>query len=191
MRILFLAIGLLSGAAMAQDRAGNDTPGEWRVDHFASYGLWDVACDWRETNGQREERCYARYVDVVAPRPRFAAIFSFIQPAPDGHRISFGIEPGTVFDPDGFRIDWDGQTVWRFAGDLCLRGGECIFEGARADELTAALSPTEGVDGSLVLLFRDRHGVNHAREWDLGQMQAVLADLDRSAAKRSLLSKPD
>ncbi len=42
---LALALGLAALPAPAQDRAGNDTPGDWVVTHHAHFGLWDSVCD--------------------------------------------------------------------------------------------------------------------------------------------------
>lgn len=180
---ILLAAALPAGA---QDRDGNDTAGDWRTDHFQSFGPWDSACDWRDTAGTRTRRCYVRYVDVISPAPAFAAVFAFLEPDPAGYRLSVGIEPGTTFRDDGFRIDWDGATRWSFAGDLCLKGGTCTWTGARSDPPFSALAAPATVDGSLVLVFSDRHGQSHTREWDLAPIRAALDDMDRQAAQRGL-----
>ena len=88
--------------ATAQDRQGNDTPGDWIVDHTKHFGLWDSMCDHRMTGEEREQRCYIRYVDVFSPRPKFGAVFLFVTPGPE---VQIGLEPGTVFPPNGIRID--------------------------------------------------------------------------------------
>ena len=74
MRILCLVLALAAVPATAQDRAGNDTPGDWRVTHHAHFGLWDSVCDERDgLNGAApERRCYVRYVDVFSPNPKLA-----------------------------------------------------------------------------------------------------------------------
>ena len=182
----FITALLLALPAVAQDREGNNTPGEWRVDHFESFGLWDSACDWRETDGVREERCYIRYVEVYSPRPRFGAFFAFIVPDEAGYRLSFGVEDGTQFDADGFRIEHARQAVWTFTSDLCLSGGECVWTGDRDADWFKALVPASGTESAMVFGFNDSYDQRFDLRWDLSKMEDALADLDREAAKRGL-----
>ncbi|MEM7438203.1 MAG: hypothetical protein AAF393_01295 [Pseudomonadota bacterium] len=187
MRIISLfSFMLLALPAMAQDREGNNTPGEWRVDHFESFGLWDSACDWRDTDGVREERCYVRYVEVYSPRPQFGALFAFIVPDAAGYRLSLGVEDGTQFDEGGFRIEHGGAVVWTFSGDLCLFGGECVWTGGRDAEVFQALVPQEGTKAALVLAFADSYDQRFELRWDLSQMGEAFEDMDREAEKRGL-----
>ena len=185
MRLISLCLTiLLALPAMAQDREGNNTPGEWRVDHFESFGLWDSACDWRETDGVREERCYIRYVEVYSPHPQFGAMFAFLVPDAAGYRFSMGIEDGTQFADNGFRIEHGDAVVWSFSNDLCLFGGECVWTGGRDTEWIQALTPP--ADGVMVLRFADSYDQPFELRWDLSRMKEALADMDREAAKRGL-----
>ena len=68
MRQLVTLIALLVPLmAVAQDRDGNDTAGDWVTTHYQSFGQWDSACDERplttEPGSGIERRCYLRYVD--------------------------------------------------------------------------------------------------------------------------------
>lgn len=136
MRRLALCLALTALPADAQDRAGNDTPGDWVVTHQKSFGLWDSVCDERAEDGAMHRRCYIRYVDVFSPRPAFAAHFVFVTPDGDGVRIEFGSEPGTRFARGGHWIERDETKVWLAEDPDCLTGGECVFAGAAAAECT-------------------------------------------------------
>lgn len=174
--LLLFATGL---HANAQDRDGNDTPGEWVVTHHRPFGFWDSMCDERRTGDTLEERCYLRYVDVVAPNPNFAAILAFITPGP---RIEIGIERGTAFKPGGLRIEAAQGTIWTMPHRPCLFGGTCAFDGpeglALLDHLTTA--------DQLVFDFIDRHGTPHLRLWDLTHFADAVRDFHDQSAARGL-----
>jgi len=178
MRIL-LAILLTATTAFAQDRAGNDTPGEWRITHHQAYGLWDTMCDERVTGAQTEQRCYLRYVDVFSPRPNFAAQFAFITP---DNRIEFGIENGTAFRKDGFRLEQNGATVWSFRNDPCLFGGSCAFTDEPAAELLAQMNAAD----RFIFDFVDRHGMPTVLDWDMTRFSEAHRDMLDQAAQRGL-----
>lgn len=179
---LALALGLAALPAPAQDRAGNDTPGDWVVTHHAHFGLWDSVCDERPGDGAPQRRCYIRYVDVFSPRPDFAAHFLFVTPDGAGLRIEYGSEPGTRFVSSGHRIDRDGGTVWGTDRPGCLTGGPCDFAGAAAEELYAVLK----AGGEWRFHFSDRHGHVQDLAWDLGPFAAAAADFEAEAAARGL-----
>jgi len=183
MRALSLLLILIASAAMAQDEAGNDTPGDWVVTHHQPFGLWDSMCDERTGSDGLTRRCYVRYVDVFSPRPKFAALFAFITPAMPHPVIEIGIEQGTVFKPDGLRVEQDGTAIWTLGHRPCLFGGTCRFEGDEAATLIAAL--TSGTH--LVFDFIDRHGTARTRLWSLADMPALLADMTHQAALRNLV----
>ena len=176
---LFAILFLLPLAVTAQDRAGNDTPGEWRVTHHTPFGLWDSFCDERRTAELLEQRCYLRYVEVFSPRPNFGAMFIFITPS----GIEFGTERGTRFAPDGFRIEREGAVVWRETRRACLRGRSCTLGGAEAD----AFLETIAKGGALRFEFVDRHGQAQDLTWDLSVMDKALADHRAEARARGLL----
>ncbi len=178
MRLALLCLALLAAAAAgAQDRQGRVTPGEWVVDHHRAFGPWDAMCDHRVTGEMREERCYIRYVDVFSPRPDFAAQFLFVTPGP---RIEIGIEPGTRFPEDGFRIERDGAALWSAPQAGCLVGLACIFEDAEAEALLAAMLAGD----RFAFDFTDRHGAPQSLRWNLAPFAAALADFEAEAARR-------
>lgn len=163
----------------AQDRDGNDTPGDWVVDHYKPFGLWDSICDHRVTDGARKERCYIRYVEVFSPRPDFAAQFVFVTPGPE---IEIGLERGTLFPKGGLRIEDMGGILWSTDRILCRTGLSCTFRGAEAEILLDAMS-----DGTAFAFdFRDRHGVTRSLRWDLTAFAGARADFTREAAARGL-----
>lgn len=183
-RLLTLALLLaLTNMANAQDRAGRDTPGEWRVTHQERFGLWDSFCDERKTGDQLEERCYIRFVDVFSPHPEFGAVFLFITPEGGGDRVEFGFERGTRFADGGFHVAGDADSTWQITRDTCLRGRECVFEGVDARDLLDRFDKGDG----LILRFTDRHGADQDRYWDLGRFSAIYADYRNEATKRELL----
>ena len=175
---------LLASPLLAQDRQGNDTPGEWRVDHHKAFGLWDSMCDWRETDGLKETRCYLRYVDVFAPRPKFGAVFAFITPEVNGPRISFGFENGVQYQSDGFQIEGPNGPAWTLKDKTCIRLGECVFEGETADPFLAALSAGDG--HVLRQRFIDPHSRQQDLTWDLSRFPDALADFQTQSEKRGL-----
>ena len=182
MRLLSLCLMLAALPVFAQDRDGNDTPGDWVVTHHKHFGLWDSVCDERTEDGTLQQRCYIRYVDVFSPRPDFAAHFVFVTPAPDGIRIEYGSERGTRFDADGNRIEKDGEVSWKTDQSGCLTGGTCLFETDEADALFAALRQ----GGSWTFDFTDRHGKTQHRNWDLTRFDAAAEDWQTEAAARGL-----
>ncbi|WP_027243379.1 invasion associated locus B family protein [Leisingera daeponensis] len=183
MRILLACLALAAAPALAQDRAGHDTASDWRVKHYESFGIWTSACDEREEANALVQRCYIRWVDVFSPRPRFAGQFLFLTPHAEGWKVSFGIEPGTLFSPRGFRIERQGEVTWRSLHPGCLTGLSCSFTGAGADKLIAQMR--EG--GAFRFTFRDRHGQAQDLTWPLEGFDAAFADFRAAAKARSLL----
>lgn len=181
--LIALILACLPGLTIAQDREGNDTPGDWRVDFVDPHGLWTAFCDWREENGAPHKRCYIRYVDVFSPRPDFAAMFLFVTPEPDGSMVDFGIEAGTLFDPDGFRIVRDGETTWstRFPG--CLTGLSCGFRGGDGAELLQDMR----AGGAFRFTFTDRHGAPRDLTWSLDGFDAAWTAFAEQARMRDLM----
>lgn len=180
-RLAFM-LGLVALPVTAQDRAGNDTPGDWVVTHQAHFGLWDSVCDERLEQGQTHRRCYIRYVDVFSPRPDFAAHFLFVTPDDTRVRIEYGSEPGTRFAPGGQWIERDGTRVWLADRLACLTGAACVYSGAVAEDLYAALK----TGGQWRFLFSDRHGRLQDLTWDLAPFAAAAADFEAEAAARGL-----
>lgn len=180
MRVILLLCCLLAPLSLfAQDRDGNDRPSDWVVDHYKPFGLWDSACDHRDTDGVREERCYLRYVEVFSPRPKFAAQFIFVTPGP---KVEIGLERGTLFPKDGMRIEGDGGALWSTDRILCRTGLSCTFDGDEAKKLLNAM-----VDGSVFAFdFTDRHGSPRELRWDLTAFSDALADFTREAEARDL-----
>lgn len=169
----------LAAPLSAQDRAGNDTPGEWVVDHTRHFGLWDSLCDHRITGEMREERCYIRYVDVFSGRPNFGAIFLFVTPGPE---VEIGLEPGTIVASGGIRIERDGAVAWDDIRVSCRVGLACDFAGDRAQTLVDAMQG----GGVFAFDFRDRHGKTQALRWNLDRFPEAHADYLAERAKRGL-----
>ncbi|WP_372577317.1 hypothetical protein [Ruegeria hyattellae] len=168
--------------AAAQDRQGNDTASDWRVTHYQSFDIWNSICDERIEETALVQRCYLRWVDVYSPHPKFGAQFVFVTPELGGYQIELGIEPGTLFFPEGFRIEDAGEVTWRTRWPGCLTGLSCTFSGSDADELLAAM--TGG--GTFRFSFRDRHGVARDLSWPLVGFPAALADFEQQTQSRGL-----
>jgi len=169
--------------ALAQDRSGGDTAGSWRVTHHQIFGIWNVFCDEQLTGDTLEERCYIRRVDVFSPAPKFAAQFLFITPHADGFEIDFGMERGTAFEPDGFRILADEGVIWSNERRGCLRGRNCNFTGEDAATLISMMETGE----SFRFTFTDRHGNPQDLNWELSGFPAALQDFRTVAAERGLM----
>ena len=174
---------LWSGMAAAQDADGNDTPGDWRVEHYQEFGIWKSICDERGEGETFKQRCYIRYVDVFSPRPKFAAVFTFVFEKDRKTAFQYAFERGTVYADDGLRIDRDGATSWK-ASDTCRTGPNCLIENAA--EVEETLAAFAG-GGELVQIFKDRHGVDRTLKWDLTGFDKALADYKTESAKRNLL----
>lgn len=171
-------------SAIAQDLQGNDTAGNWRVTHYEAYGIWSSICDEREENGALRQRCYIRRADVFSLRPKFAAQFVFITPAPEGYEIEFGIEPGTLFNPSGFRIDQGEDVIWRTRRPGCLTGLSCTFAGEGAQDIIDAMLTGEAYR----FVFRDRHGQSQDLTWSLDGFDAAWLDFRNQSDIRGLLT---
>ncbi|WP_420863032.1 hypothetical protein [Algirhabdus cladophorae] len=179
MRALLFLLFMVS-AGHAQDRDGNDTPGEWRITTHNAYGLWDSFCDERVTDGTTEERCYLRYVDVFSGHPKFAAMYLFVTP----QEVEFGIERGTRFAPDGFRImAGTGAILWSNKRRSCLAGRQCTYTGQDAADLLGLMAQGQ----TLVLDFSDPHGADQVLNWDLTQFAEALKNYRANALSKGLL----
>ena len=179
-----LVAALFATAGFAQDRDGNDTAGDWVNTHYATYGLWDLACDERAEGDGVEQRCYLRYVDVFSPNPNFGALFSFVNMTADGPTLDFGIERGTRFADDGFKITNDGQDVWVQDSILCLTLRQCFYD---PDEAGEVLQVMQG-GGEMHFAFSDRHGIDQDLSWDLSDFSRAMDDLKIEADKRAMSS---
>jgi len=181
--ILLLLLSLLALPAAGQDRQGNDRPSNWVVTHFSKSGIWESMCDERPEDGIMHRRCYIRHVDVFSPRPKFAAQFMFITPEDDGLRVEFGMEPGTIFSPGGFRIESGANFSWSTRRFGCLTGLTCVFGGEEATELVEAMVG----GGDFRFVFLDRHATRRNIVWPLDGFADALADFRTQAAARGLL----
>ncbi|CUJ16312.1 hypothetical protein [Cognatishimia activa] len=168
--------------ATAQDREGNDTPGDWKVTHFERFGIYLSSCDERQESDQLNQRCYLRYVDVFSPHPEFAAQFFFVVNTEDGPEVDFGMEAGTLFSPNGFRIEGENGELWKTRRVGCLTGLTCTFSGEDADALLAAMR-----DGDAFrFTFRDRHGKSQDLIWSLDGFSDAFADFNAQTTARGL-----
>lgn len=183
LRLLFaMFICALAFAAAAQDRAGRDTPSDWRVEHYVPFGLWDSVCDEREEDDVVRQRCYLRYVEVYSPRPNFLATFAFVYPEDGQSIVEFGFERRTQYADQGLRVMRDKETLWT-ADAGCLRSSPCRLTGNDAQ----ALLEQSAAGGALVQDFRDRNGKAWRLEWDLSRFEEALQDYRQASRKRGLL----
>ncbi len=182
--LLFLLVAAFP--ASAQDLQGNDTAGNWRVTHHDAFGIWTSICDEREERGNLVQRCYLRHVDVFSPKPDFAAQFVFITPENGGYKIAFGMEPGTFFPPDGFRIQAAQGDIWHTRYPGCLTGLSCTFTGSGAQRLVDAMVAGE----TFRFTFRDRHGRWQDLGWSLQGFDTALADFHAQSRRRGLIGPP-
>lgn len=177
-----LSLLLASGAA-AQDQDGNDTAGNWRVTHFEKFGIYLSSCDERMEGHTLKQRCYLRYVDIFSQKPKFAAQFMFVTNGADGPEVEFGLEPGTFFGPNGFRVEGPDEILWRTRRVGCLTGVSCSFDGRNAQELLSAMQE----DGATFrFTFRDTHGQSQDLSWPLDGFAAALDDLHQQSDLRGL-----
>lgn len=182
LRILFILLATaLPG--LAQDLSGNDTAGNWRVTHFKTFGIWTSSCDERMEHGVLRQRCYIRHVDVFSPSPDFAAQFLFVLAEDGRESVDFGMEPGTLFNPNGFRIEAKDTVTWRTRRPGCLTGLRCRFDDAAAAELLMAMT---GGD-QMRFVFVDRHGAPRDLSWPLAGFNAAMDDFRDQSRARGLL----
>ena len=175
----FILLILMASSLSAQDRAGNDTPGEWVITEQKSYGLWESFCDRRITGDVTEERCYLRYVDVFSDRPNFAAQFMFVTP----DEVEFGIERGTRFSENGFRITNGAEVLWNNSRLSCLRGRECTYRGVDAVDLLETMERGETFEFE----FTDRNGNEQLLNWDLTVFGDAMKNYRANALSKGLL----
>lgn len=183
MRTLLLFLTLLAAPASAQDLQGNDTASNWVNTHYSAFGIWKSICDERPEDGQLNQRCYIRWVDVFSGRPHFGGQFIFITPQEQGYEVEFGIEPGTLFAPNGFRIERDETVVWRTLWPGCLTGLGCRFDGRGADTIIAQMQQ----GGTFLFDFRDGRGVSRSLNWPLQGFPDAWADFQTQARARGLI----
>jgi hypothetical protein len=180
-------VAFMAGDAGAQDRQGRNTPGEWKVTHFQTFGLWDSMCDERKTGQQVEQRCYVRYVEVYSPQPQFGAAFAFIVPeGRDGPvTAEFGFERGIRFKDGGFRIESGGETVWFLEDPPCARGGACDLDSDAMAKLETLLAETE--DAAFAFSLTGRYGKDWDLRWESGELHAAIGDMRVHARERDLI----
>lgn len=177
--ILFCA---LSSATFAQDRAGRDTPSDWKVVHYVPFGLWDSVCDERAEDDEIRQRCYLRYVEVYSPRPNFLATFAFVYPEDGQSIVEFGFERRTRYDDRGFRVMKDHEAVGTVDSE-CLRSSPCRLTGHNAQTLLEQFTAGD----TLVQDFRDRNGKAWRLEWSLSRFGEALEDYHNASRQRGLL----
>lgn len=177
--ILFCA---LSSAAFAQDRAGRDTPSDWKVVHYIPFGLWDSVCDERAEDDEIRRRCYLRYVEVYSPRPNFLATFAFVYPEDGQSIVEFGFEQGTRYGDQGVRVTRNEEAVGTVDSD-CLRSSPCQLTGRDAQALLEQFAAGD----ALVQDFRDRNGKAWRLEWNLSRFGEALEDYRKVSRQRGLL----
>ncbi|MEL6167914.1 MAG: hypothetical protein AAFR35_04440 [Pseudomonadota bacterium] len=174
MRFLVLFVFLFSTQAFGQSE---DTAGKWRPTHSERFGGWDSVCDARGEGPTLEERCYLRYVDVYASRPKFGALFAFVEPGPE---ISIGLEFGTAFGPGTIRVS--GGLPWTLPPTSCRGDTACKLTGADAD--AALLSMEKSTE--IMFNFTDSNDRPQTRSWSLSGFADAMADFRRVSASRGL-----
>ncbi len=173
---------LIAGSAAAQDVDGRDTPSNWKVTHFEKFGIYLSSCDERMEGETLKQRCYLRYVDVFSQKPKFAAQFMFVTNGTDGPEVDFGLEPGTLFNPNGFRVDGAKDTLWRTRRIGCLTGLSCTFTNTAASDLLEAMQTGD----VFRFTFRDSHGQSQDLSWPLDGFNAAVQDFQTQSQLRGL-----
>jgi len=179
---IILATQAIAFPIHAQSLSGENRPSNWRVTFQEQFGLYSTFCDEREASGTLEKRCYIRYVDVFSPRPDFGAIFFFITPQGSGNHVDFGLEPGTTFERNGFRIERDGMPLWVNDRVSCHFGFACAFEGDEGASLIALMRE----EGSFMFEFTDRNGAPQQLNWPLTGFDEAYSTYMRERAARGL-----
>ena len=172
----------IASPSFAQDWDGNDRPSNWIVTHTHSFGIWESICDERMEDTSLHQRCYIRSVEVFSPRPDFAAQFLFITPDANGFQLELGIEPGTLFDPDGLRIEKNDLIIWKTQRPGCLIGLSCTFTSSDAETLIEAMKTGD----AFLFTFVDRHGKPRHLNWSLNGFNDAFADFMTQSNLRGL-----
>ncbi len=180
--LITLISTLCASSALAQDLDGADTASNWRVTHFEQFGIYLSSCDERMEGDELKQRCYLRYVDIFSQKPKFAAQFMFVTNEDNGLAVDFGLEPGTLFGPNGFRIEQAGETIWRTRRVGCLTGLSCNFNGRNGAALIEAMQTGD----AFRFTFRDNHGQSQDLNWPLEGFAAALQDFHQQSDLRGL-----
>lgn len=139
----------------------------------------------RGADADLEQRCYLRYVDVFSSRPTFGAVFAFITPKRNGHRIEVGFEPGTQYQADGFQIELEESILWQLSTD-CLRNSPCVLDDHEARRFIEVALQTGDKGSALVQRFIDRFGRQQVLTWQLEPFASALRDFEQETMRRSL-----
>jgi hypothetical protein len=174
-----LAAALLAATPAKAENSVEDW--SWVADHFEVFGIWEAVCDHREADGKTLRRCYVSFVDVYAPRPKFGAAFVFLTQDGNGPRLEFRFESGTDFVDDAVALTGAGGVRWQIAPGQCPKL-KCIVEG----ETAAAFLRQLDAPGELRTVFRDRHGRDWDRRWNVEGLRAAYEDMQAAAKERGL-----
>ena len=183
LRLLALMLATITLPIHAQDRAGNNTAGEWRPTHYEIFDQWDSVCDERGSENTIEQRCYIRYVDVYSDSPKFGAVFLFVTPEKPGHKIEVGFERGTRYMDQGFQLEVNGTQTWAMP-EKCLRTKSCVLTGDKAAKFIAKAQENE--NAVLVQRFTDRYQQSHTLNWDMKTFLSALNDFEIQTEIRAL-----
>jgi hypothetical protein len=107
----------------------------------------------------------------------------FITPEPSGFKVDFEMELGTVFHPNGFRIEAMQGDIWRTRPAGCLTGLSCTFTGQDAQVLIESM----GDGDAFRFTFRDRHGQAQDLSWPLQTFEPAWGDFHTRAKSRELI----
>ncbi|MEM9971909.1 MAG: hypothetical protein AAF762_12530 [Pseudomonadota bacterium] len=164
-------------ALTAYPVAAQDTAGAWAPTFTARHGAWDVTCDARGDGDTREERCYARYIDVYSPQPDFGVVFMFVEIIDAVPVVTLGREFETDLVATTLRI----TPGWERPAGLCT-GGPCEMTGEDAVAAVDALV----AGGTMEVGFVDAKGGDQLRQWPAVGFAEAYADITREAAARGL-----
>ena len=183
LRFLALILTTITLPIYAQDRAGNNTAGEWLPSHYKVFDQWDSVCDKRGSENTTEQRCYIRYVDVYSDHPKFGAVFLFVTPEKSGHKIEVGFERGTRYMDQGFQLEVNGAQIWAMP-EKCLRTKSCVLTGDNAAEFIAKAQENE--NAVLAQRFTDRYKQSYTLNWQMNTFLSALNDFEIQTEIRAL-----
>lgn len=155
-------------------------PWAWEVTYSQSHGIWNVICDTQMINQQQLDRCYLRWVDVYAQRPKFGALFIFIVADVDKLSVELHPEPGTTFTSTGFQITDDQQATWQMSRSDCLIKANCKLYPKEIPTFLQAAKQGQVMTFS----FTDKYTRQYDLAWPLEGFAEAITDLSAQAELR-------
>lgn len=181
MRFIIFAILLtMIGPLQAQNAQGSGDIGAWRSVHYASFGIWEAACDARDVSGEVETRCYVRVIDPVSFRPNYNALTLFIANGAAGEEIELGLPENTEFPKDGITIRDGAGQIWSLDDGRCETVDLCAFTNAEVDAFLTAFSSGDEV----VFTYTNTSGAAEIRRWSLIDGRAAFMNMRQVASEK-------